>query len=135
MTAVRRIAPAEAEAYRAFRLEALARDPSAFASNAEDEGKKPAAAARLGDGLLQIELHVSEGNGPALGLYRSCGFEAYGRKPRATVIGGAEIAKILMLRTLERVRRPDAAPGRNPDGDRLGQRPAVRWSRMTMAPA
>jgi ribosomal protein S18 acetylase RimI-like enzyme len=53
--------------------------------------------ARACEQLLQIELHVSEGNERALRLYRSCGFEAYGRKPRATIVDGADIAKILMI--------------------------------------
>lgn len=60
------------------------------------------AEARRQDGLLQIELHVSDGNTPAIRLYESCGFKVFGKKPRATMIGGKAVAKIMMLLELDR---------------------------------
>jgi ribosomal protein S18 acetylase RimI-like enzyme len=41
---IRRLAPADAPAYRALRLRGLAEHPDAFTSSAEDEAKKPLAA-------------------------------------------------------------------------------------------
>ncbi|MFC4120010.1 GNAT family N-acetyltransferase [Nonomuraea zeae] len=53
------------------------------------------------DGLAQVGLTVSEGNLPAERLYRSCGFEVWGREPRAVIIGGQAIAKLHMVRMLD----------------------------------
>ena len=56
-------------------------------------------------GVLQVTLTVSEGNAPAEQLYRSCGFEVWGREPRAVIVGGRAIAKLHMACTLDRARR------------------------------
>ena len=55
------------------------------------------------DGLLQVGLTVSEGNLPAEGLYRSCGFEVWGREPRAIIVAGQPIAKLHMIHILTRL--------------------------------
>ncbi|TDD72917.1 GNAT family N-acetyltransferase [Actinomadura rubrisoli] len=52
-------------------------------------------------GLLQVGLTVSEGNLPAERLYRSCGFEVWGREPRALLVGGRPVAKLHMVRMLD----------------------------------
>lgn len=52
-------------------------------------------------GLLQVVLTVSEGNGPAERLYRSCGFATFGREPRAVIVGGCAIAKLHMICILD----------------------------------
>ncbi|WP_157979786.1 GNAT family N-acetyltransferase [Kribbella monticola] len=52
------------------------------------------------DGLLQIGLTVSEGNERAERLYRSCGFEEWGREPQAVIVGRQPVVKIHMLRFL-----------------------------------
>jgi RimJ/RimL family protein N-acetyltransferase len=60
------------------------------------------------DGLLQVGLTVSEGNLPAERLYRSCGFEVWGREPQAIIVGGRPVAKLHMIHML-------AAPGDGAD--------------------
>ncbi len=45
------------------------------------------------DGLTQVVLTMSEGGLPADRLYGSCGFEVWGREPRAVIIDGRHIAK------------------------------------------
>jgi RimJ/RimL family protein N-acetyltransferase len=52
------------------------------------------------DGLLQVGLTVSEGNLPAERLYRSCGFEVWGREPQANIVAGQPVAKLHMIRML-----------------------------------
>jgi ribosomal protein S18 acetylase RimI-like enzyme len=52
-------------------------------------------------GLLQVILTVSEGNGAAEHLYRSCGFVAFGREPRAVIVDGRFVAKLHMIRMLD----------------------------------
>ncbi|MET8545387.1 GNAT family N-acetyltransferase [Kitasatospora sp. NPDC004799] len=54
--------------------------------------------------LRQVLLTVSEGNEPALRLYTACGFEVWGREPRAVLVDGRAVAKLHMVRLL------DAAP-------------------------
>ena len=51
--------------------------------------------------LLQIVLTVSEGNTPAVRLYRSCGFQVWGREPRAVIAAGEPITKLHMLHLLD----------------------------------
>ncbi|MEV1175759.1 GNAT family N-acetyltransferase [Nonomuraea sp. NPDC049784] len=53
------------------------------------------------DGLVQVGLTVSEGNVPAERLYRSCGFEVWGREPRAIIVEGCAVAKLHMVRMLD----------------------------------
>lgn len=52
------------------------------------------------DGLRQVVLTVSEGNVAAERLYRSCGFEQWGREPAAVVVDGLPVAKLHMIRWL-----------------------------------
>jgi ribosomal protein S18 acetylase RimI-like enzyme len=59
------------------------------------------AEARNVPGLLQIMLSVSEGNEPAERLYRSCGFDVYGKEPRADIKEGRAINKLLMVLMLD----------------------------------
>ncbi|MGW3043367.1 N-acetyltransferase family protein [Kitasatospora sp. NPDC001159] len=168
---VRRLGPADAEPYRAFRLTALRETPSAFTSGYAEECAKPMAAtlqrlaeAENGPGALlgafdgggtllgtaglrvkqrgqerhkatlygmavaraaggrgigralvrhvlrlavedgelrQVLLTVSEGNEPAVRLYTSCGFEVWGREPRAVMVDGQAVAKLHMVRLLD----------------------------------
>ncbi|WP_433432486.1 GNAT family N-acetyltransferase [Nonomuraea sp. CA-141351] len=53
------------------------------------------------DGVVQVCLTVSEGNLPAERLYSSCGFQVWGREPRAVIIDGTAIAKLHMVRMLD----------------------------------
>jgi RimJ/RimL family protein N-acetyltransferase len=52
-------------------------------------------------GLLQVQLRVSEGNAAAEHLYRSCGFEEWGRERRAVIVQGTAMTKIHMVRRLD----------------------------------
>jgi RimJ/RimL family protein N-acetyltransferase len=52
-------------------------------------------------GLLQVQLRVSEGNAVAEYLYRSCGFEEWGREQRAVIVQGTAVTKIHMVRRLD----------------------------------
>lgn len=52
--------------------------------------------------LRQVLLTVSEGNEPALRLYTACGFEVWGREPRAVLVEGRAVAKLHMVRLLDR---------------------------------
>ncbi|HEY6470989.1 MAG TPA: GNAT family N-acetyltransferase [Candidatus Dormibacteraeota bacterium] len=52
-------------------------------------------------GVLQVQLRVSEGNAAAERLYRSCGFEEWGRHPRAVMVQGTAVTKIHMVRMLD----------------------------------
>ncbi len=53
------------------------------------------------DGVLQMELAVEAGNAAAIALYRSCGFEDIGRRPRAVILDGQPMDDLLMLRMLD----------------------------------
>lgn len=56
--------------------------------------------AKATDGLRQIILTVSEGNEAAERLYRSCGFEQWGREPAAVMVDGQAVAKLHLIRWL-----------------------------------
>ncbi|WP_316528629.1 GNAT family N-acetyltransferase [Kitasatospora brasiliensis] len=168
---LRPLGVADAEPYRAFRLDALRGTPGAFTSSHDEEAAKPptatlrrlteaadgpgaligafdgagtligtaglkvpsrsqerhkgtlygmavapgAAGRGIGralvrevlrtaerDGRLrQVLLTVSEGNEPALRLYTSCGFEVWGREPRAVLVDGQAVAKLHMVCLLD----------------------------------
>jgi len=49
------------------------------------------------EGLEQIMLSVAETQGVAVGLYRSLGFETFGREPRALKIGNRAIDEDYMV--------------------------------------
>ncbi|MBN9531550.1 MAG: hypothetical protein J0H82_35460 [Alphaproteobacteria bacterium] len=51
---------------------------------------------------MQVILSVSAGNEAAERLYRGCGFEVYGREPRAVMMDGLAIAKLYMILMLDR---------------------------------
>ncbi|MBD0671387.1 hypothetical protein BU198_11900 [Streptomyces sp. CBMA156] len=46
-------------------------------------------------------LTVSEGNEPALRVYTACGFEEWGREPRAVPVDGRAVAKLHMVCLLD----------------------------------
>ncbi len=52
-------------------------------------------------GVLQVQLRVSEGNAAAERLYRSCGFEEWGRERRAVMVQGTAVTKVHMVRMLD----------------------------------
>ncbi|MFJ6378531.1 GNAT family N-acetyltransferase [Kitasatospora sp. NPDC092039] len=54
--------------------------------------------------LRQVLLTVSEGNEPALRLYTACGFEVWGREPRAVLVDGRAVAKLHMVCLLDGAR-------------------------------
>ncbi|RKT20081.1 ribosomal protein S18 acetylase RimI-like enzyme [Streptomyces sp. 1114.5] len=179
---IRPLGRADAEPYRAFRLEALRETPTAFTSGHAEERAKPLAAtlARLAEAeqgpgallgafddtgalvgtaglkvsrrgqerhkgtlygmavaraaggrgigralvrevlrtaaedgrLRQVLLTVSEGNEAALRLYTACGFEVWGREPRAVLVDGLAVAKLHMVRLLDA--EPQPAPADRP---------------------
>lgn len=84
----------------------------AVASEASGQGVGRALVARLIvearaiNGLKQIVLTVTEGNGPAEHLYRSSGFEVFGREPRAVMVDGEPITKLHMVHMLDDYIRP-----------------------------
>ena len=47
-------------------------------------------------GLTDLVLTVTEGNAPAIHLYREAGFTAFGTQPRAIVVNGRAYAKVHM---------------------------------------
>jgi RimJ/RimL family protein N-acetyltransferase len=53
------------------------------------------------DGVLQVELRVSEGNEAAERLYCACGFEEWGRQRRAVMVQGTAVTKIHMVCMLD----------------------------------
>jgi ribosomal protein S18 acetylase RimI-like enzyme len=52
-------------------------------------------------GVTQVKLSVNTENGKAAALYRSLGFEVYGREPRAMRVGGRYHDEDLMLLRLD----------------------------------
>lgn len=105
MISLRVLGSADASEYRAFRLEALRMTPAAFTSTyAEAVGKalvtRIIELATATDGVRQVVLTASEGNVAAERLYRSCGFEQWGREPAAVVVDGLPVAKLHMIRWL-----------------------------------
>jgi len=56
--------------------------------------------AKATDGVRQIVLTVSEGNVAAERLYRSCGFEQWGREPAAVLVDGQPLAKLHLIHWL-----------------------------------
>ncbi|MEU8926372.1 N-acetyltransferase [Kitasatospora sp. NPDC048545] len=63
--------------------------------------------------LRQVLLTVSEGNEAALRLYTDCGFEVWGREPRAVLVDGLAVAKLHMVRMLDMPGLP-GLPGTGP---------------------
>ncbi|MFG2907558.1 GNAT family N-acetyltransferase [Kitasatospora sp. NPDC048286] len=58
--------------------------------------------------LRQVLLTVSEGNDPALRLYTACGFEVWGREPRAVLVEGRAVAKLHLVCLLDGERPAEA---------------------------
>ncbi|MFJ6617768.1 GNAT family N-acetyltransferase [Kitasatospora sp. NPDC091335] len=58
--------------------------------------------------LRQVLLTVSEGNEPALRVYTACGFEVWGREPRAVLVDGRAVAKLHMVCLLDAERAASA---------------------------
>ena len=54
------------------------------------------------DGVYQVTLDVTAGNGPAVHLYESMGFRAYGREPRGMLVDGIYYDTVLMIREFKR---------------------------------
>ena len=54
------------------------------------------ALARARDGVLQVNLTVSDGNMQAQALYERCGFVVFGVEPLAIAVGATFVAKIHM---------------------------------------
>lgn len=90
MTAIRRLVPADAPAYAAFRLGALALHPAAFTSSAEEERARPPswAEARIGDPARPDDF--------VLGAFADDG----------SVEGGSAGGALVGTAGLERARRP-----------------------------
>jgi ribosomal protein S18 acetylase RimI-like enzyme len=57
--------------------------------------------ARARDGVLLLNLTVAEGNGAAVHLYRSIGFQAYGVEPMAIFTPSGFKAKVYMWLPLQ----------------------------------
>lgn len=51
-----------------------------------------------GEGLRQVTLAVTAGNESAVALYRSMGFEVYGREPHALLVDGVLHDDLQMVR-------------------------------------
>lgn len=58
------------------------------------------ALARARNGVLLVNLTVTEGNTQAQALYERCGFVAFGVEPRAVAVGTTFVAKTHMWRDL-----------------------------------
>ncbi|WP_439607000.1 GNAT family N-acetyltransferase [Hydrogenophaga sp.] len=54
------------------------------------------------EGILVLNLTVTEGNAPAVGLYQSAGFVAFGTEPMAVSTPGGFRAKVHMQRVIAR---------------------------------
>lgn len=54
------------------------------------------------NGILVVNLTVTEGNAPAIGLYQSAGFVAFGTEPMAISTPGGLLAKVHMQRVIAR---------------------------------
>lgn len=57
--------------------------------------------ARSRDGVILVQLTVSDGNAAAIRLYESCGFRAFGTEPMALRVGDRFVGKVHMWRLLE----------------------------------
>lgn len=111
---IRRLAAADAETYRAPRLEGLRNHPEAFGASWEEETGRPPAwfAERLesnavwggwlgGDPVLageveEVRLAVVASNTAAVRLYARLGFRRYGLEPRALRVGDRYHDELLM---------------------------------------
>ena len=65
-------------------------------------------AARQRPGVQTLQLELTEGNAPALALYTSCGFQAWGVEPLAIATPGGFRGKLHMWRALDRGATPAA---------------------------
>ena len=48
-----------------------------------------------------MQLTVTEGNEPAVGLYESCGFVRFGVEPLAVAVGSGYVSKVHMWRRVD----------------------------------
>lgn len=58
------------------------------------------------EGVLTVVLTVTEGNVPAIELYRACGFSAFGTEPMAIATAGGFKGKVHMWRLLDKAAGP-----------------------------
>jgi GNAT superfamily N-acetyltransferase len=58
--------------------------------------------ARVKEGTLQLTLTVTEGNAPAISLYKTAGFHSFGIEPMAILTPGGYKAKVHMWLSLQR---------------------------------
>lgn len=66
------------------------------------------------EGVLTVVLTVTEGNVPAINLYRACGFNAFGTEPMAIATPDGYKGKVHMWRRLEGPDDPTAMSAQNP---------------------
>ena len=93
---LRRLGAADAPAWRALMLDALAREPDAFTSDAAESAALP-----LDWWVLRVlQLQASAHNEAALRLYAARGFVVFGSEPLAVRHGDDFVTKLHLWRAL-----------------------------------